>query len=333
MGLQPDFISEIRLCSPNIASYLDNKLYRADVEDPDILTESVIFNLVMNMVIDELGIMGIIIHARNEVYNEVSLIKTIEFLRVSFDIKNFSPLVARTPSLGQFVCASADSEEADPELFVHDVIRFCQDSFPLSTKWEHLIKNEEYFTSKPEFMDHVCRISENAQTLTAQIDFDHLVPKFLNSVLEHVTKVNEHARFLATHPSTDDLAAVEEFMKKVAKHCQELPSVMPSQYIENYLDVDDPHPAYSARGSDHPDILKYKQSKNVFLEYYRTHPQIDEISAETAMIIVSDLFRPTWGIDKNLESLRVLYKTTNLGNGILRHLEHMMQLLSTRSAA
>ncbi len=332
------FVEEIRKYSRNIDEYLAAQRYLTEVEDPDDATPEVVFNLVIGMVVDELGQLGLTLPVR-DVYTDVDMINLMLHLRSRFDIEEFSNVLRDSDSLAEDLTTLLSSDDYVIESLPGEVIDTIRVQYPLSSIWEFLHIHRDVIEGSVLFQDHIEGLLKlSFDDVKSDVD-DAIVIAYTKVVETHQKRVRTYIEDIVDNLELDekDSTGLLNVMDP-GYHDSDLPGKVPKTSMAMYLDPLDPHPAYAPRGYEDEAVLAHKESSWHHVEYYamseRRKELLQTLSPTTLphlIAIVADLYRPQWSVEDNVNQMReTITKVVQLPTEVMEFLEKCIAIMSRR---
>lgn len=331
------FVDEVRRVSRNIDDYLASQLYLTDVEDPDHATDEVIFNLVMNMVVDELKQMGLSVE-QGSIYTDVVTINIIKALRTVFDTRVFATTIRDSETMAESILQILQGMDEDRyDILPEKIITLIHTELPLSAAWEFLNINADAIEGTYLFHDHIKRLAENCIEETAtDLDGDIIIA-YTEAILNHQAAVARSVNLLIMQFPLDDVDIT--FLKNQEKDYDiDLIHRVPPADMPKYLDEVDPHPAHTPAEESH-EVVLHKQINPHHIEAFvannmiTTLNEINSNSIKYLIAIAADSYRPSWPTQKNISHLMESVKTVGLHEDSLAILHKCINLLTQQVTA
>lgn len=324
MNAREQFLLNIRDVSPMVRAYLNEQSYLAEVETVDVLSDTTIFNLVLNKVNQELITMGIVLECGDDMYTDSNIIKVIYHLRTVFDINHFPELLRGNQELKEILGALLIGDDYDESNLIHEIVSLLNRTFPLSPVYSYLETYMEHFSNNESFHAHIDSMLTGAMIEQHYSNNSVLMSDFTNKVVAYTTVVSNRIGTMskadngAVYVTTVDLATAA-----VAPH---ILNIIDDSFLPYYLASNDSNPWYCQTVED-GNVVAYRKSCKFFLDHYVG------LNAEgyddTAILGVSSMFyRAEWGLDKNLVELEKECTRLNINQAFKERIVAVLTKLS-----
>lgn len=289
-----DFSSSqiVRSCmnvSPNIKDYFDEERYLAEMDQPELLTPHLIEIMAVNLLLDELAVIGLETNqTAEEVVEYPTELNTIFDMRTAFDAEQLYSLLKAMPEkqFSEFTAIIEECQNSGDLLF--DITDYFHIHFSTDERWENIRASaEHWWWSTDNFAKHINALVEKVERGSdpnkAVVDDKNIedVAAFLLNFQQRLSQVKSFTDYIInSHEWPVDVNRLEKMVKDYDREKLD-PSKLPvfAEYTE--------HPD---RYKEEPQLVKeHHLHTNHHLEYWQ-HAGASSITREDLVMIVVSLF-------------------------------------------
>ena len=309
--------------SPNIKSYFEEERYFAEVDQPEALTPHLAEIMAVNLLLDELAIIGVETNQTAEEISEYPTeLNTVLDMRTVFDIENFYNLMSHMTEeqWSEFKAAVDECRNSGDLLFV--VSEYCQEHFPVDERWTNILTSaDHWWWSTDNFSKHVNalieKVDRNTDPNKSVVDDSNVsdITKFLVNFQERQSKVKAFAEYVLTNSSIS--LNRTNLDRLVAEYDKE--KLDPAK-----LPIFAEYSAHKADYKSEPSVVKEHHLHTPHhIEYWKEHTD-KSITLEDVVMVVASLFLDGLKEKKMLECLspiaELLKQTNPEGTKFLKYL-------------
>lgn len=162
-----EIIDRCRYTSEFINDYFEERRYMMEVEQQEEITTSFLRSTAIDLVLSELGTLGIISNfSVDDFFASPIDLETLFYLRIKFDGTKFYDTIKALSEEDYCVFTDVIENIECPEDFLREIVEYFHGKLPLDVGWEYISNAMDYWSSTTDFVRHISAIIKKYELAT-----------------------------------------------------------------------------------------------------------------------------------------------------------------------